>query len=122
MDNIKIFHFNVVVLSGWVNHHQQTIIENLIEENRVFKQQLHGRCLRLSDKDRRRLAVKAKALDGSVLDEIANPMTPDTLRSRYRHLIARIWTYQRKGPGRPYITKGIIELLLHMAGENPTWG
>lgn len=122
MDNIKIFHFIVAVLAGWVNRHQQAIIDYLIEENRVFKQQLNGRRLRLSDKDRRRLATKAKALGRSVLDEIANLVTPDTLRTWYRHLIAHKWTYERKGPGRPYIIKEITELLLCMARENPTWG
>ena len=80
MDNIKIFHFIVAVLAGWVNRHQQAIIGALIEAKRVFKQQLHGCRLRLSDKDRRRLAVKATALGRPMLDEIANLVTPDTLR------------------------------------------
>ena len=122
MENVKIFHFIVVALAGWVNRHQQDIIDYLIEENRVFKQQLQGRRLQLSDNDRRRLAVKAKALGRSVLDEIANLVTPDTLRAWYRKLIARKWTYARKGPGRPSITKEITDLLLHMARENTSWG
>jgi hypothetical protein len=46
-----------VALVGWVNRHQQATIDSFIEEKRVFKQELHGRRLRLSDKDRRRLAV-----------------------------------------------------------------
>ena len=122
MENVKIFHFIVVALAGWVNRHQQDIIDYLIEENRVFKQQLQGRRLQLSDNDRRRLAVKAKALGRSVLDEIANLVTPDTLRAWYRKLIARNWTYARKGPGRPSITKEITDLLLRMARENTSWG
>ena len=76
----------------------------------------------MSDNDRRRLAVKAKALGRSVLDEIANLVTPDTLRAWYRKLIARKWTYARKGPGRPGITKEITDLLLRMARENTSWG
>ena len=75
MDNVKLFHFIVVALAGWVNRYQQAIIDFLIEENRVFKQQLQGRRLRLSDNDRRRLAAKAKVLGRSVLDEIANLVT-----------------------------------------------
>ncbi len=122
MDNVKIFHFIVVALAGWVNRHQQAIIDYLIEENRVFKQQLQGRRLRLSDNDRRRLAAKAKALGRSVLEEIANLVTPDTLRAWYRKLIARKWTYARKGPGRPRVSEEITELVLRMARENPTWG
>ena len=122
MDNVKIFRFVLVALAGWVNRHQQDIIDYLIEENRVFKQQLQGRRLQLSDNDRRRLAAKANALGRSVLEEIANLVTPDTLRAWYRKLIARKWSYERKGPGRPGITKEITELVLRMARENSTWG
>ena len=50
MNNVKLFHFIVVALAGWVNRHQQAIIDYLIEENRVFKQQLQGRRLQLSKK------------------------------------------------------------------------
>ena len=95
MDNVKLFHFIVVALSGWVNRHQQAIIDYLLEENRIFKQQLQGCRLRLSDNDRRRLAVKAKALGRSMLDEIVNLVTPDTLRAWHRKLIARKWTCAR---------------------------
>ena len=77
MDNNKIFHFIMAALAGWVNRHQQDIIDYLLEENRIFKQQLSGRQLRLSDDDRRRLAAKAKPLGRKVLDEIANLVTPD---------------------------------------------
>ena len=122
MVNVKIFHFIVVALAGWVNRHQQAIIDYLIEENRVFKQQLRGRHLRLSDNDRRRLAAKAKALGQSVLEEIAKLVTPDTLRAWYRNLIARQWTHAWKGPGRPCTSGELIELILRMAHENPTWG
>jgi hypothetical protein len=33
----------LVTLAGWVNRHQQHVIEYLIEENRVLKAQLKGR-------------------------------------------------------------------------------
>ena len=79
MGSANLLHFFATVLAGWVNRHQQAIIEYLMEENRVFKQQLQGRRPQLSDSDRRRLATKAKALGRSVLDEIANLVTPDTL-------------------------------------------
>ena len=49
-------------VSGWVNRHQQEVIAYLIEENRVLKEQLNGRTLRLTDEQRRRLAAKAKRL------------------------------------------------------------
>ncbi len=122
MGNANLLHFLATVLAGWVNRHQQAIIDYLMEENRIFKQQLRGRRLHLSDNDRRRLAAKAKALGRQVLDEVANLVTPDTLLTWYRNLIARKWTYVRKGPGRPRVSQAITELILRMASENPSWG
>ena len=56
----------LLTLAGWVNRHQQQVIEYLVEENRVLKGQLKGRPLRLTDDQRRRLAAKANAsVDGS---------------------------------------------------------
>ena len=50
----------LLTVSGWVHRHQQDVIAYLVEENRVLKEQLRGRRLRLTDDQRRRLAVKAK--------------------------------------------------------------
>ncbi len=33
----------LVTLAGWVNRHQQLVVEYLVEENRVLKEQLKGR-------------------------------------------------------------------------------
>jgi hypothetical protein len=33
----------LVTLAGWVNRHQQHVIEYLVEENRVLKEQVKGR-------------------------------------------------------------------------------
>jgi hypothetical protein len=48
----------LVTPAGWINRHQQQVIEYLVEENRVLKAQLKGRRLRLTANQRRRLAVK----------------------------------------------------------------
>jgi hypothetical protein len=47
----------LVALAGWVNRHQVEVIAYLREENRVLQEQLDGRRLRLTDIQRRRLAV-----------------------------------------------------------------
>jgi hypothetical protein len=52
----------LLALSGWVNRVQQRTIDYLVEENRVLKEQLKGRKLRLNDDQRRRLAAKGKQL------------------------------------------------------------
>ncbi len=76
---IQPVHLLVVALAGWLNRHQQTVIDYLIEENRVLKDQLDGQRLRFSDDQRRRLAAKAKVLGRQLLDEIDTLVTPDAL-------------------------------------------
>ena len=119
---IHPFHLLVIALAGWLNRHQQAVIDYLIEENRVLKDQLEGQRLRFTDEQRIRLAVKAKVLGRRVLDEIETLVTPDTLLAWHRKLIAKKWTYPRKGPGRPRITQEITDLVLRMASENISWG
>ena len=70
--------FLFLILAGWVNRQQQAVIDYLREENRVLIAQLQGKRLRLSDDDRRRLAVKAKAqklLTHKALGEVASIAT-----------------------------------------------
>jgi hypothetical protein len=47
----------LVTLAGWVNRHQQQVIEYLVEENGVLRKQLKGRRVRLTNDQRRRLAA-----------------------------------------------------------------
>jgi hypothetical protein len=41
------FRFLLIALAGWMNHRQLHVIEYLREENRVLREQLGGRRLRL---------------------------------------------------------------------------
>ena len=59
--------FLLLVVAGWVNRQQQDVIDYLQEENRVLRAGLRGKRLRLSDDERRRLAVKAQALGREAL-------------------------------------------------------
>ncbi|MEM7203908.1 MAG: hypothetical protein AAF628_26835 [Planctomycetota bacterium] len=43
------FRFLITAFGGWVNRHQAKAIEYLIEENRVLKEQLGNKRLRLTD-------------------------------------------------------------------------
>jgi hypothetical protein len=52
----------VATFAGWISRHQYAVIDYLREENRVLKQQLGRRRLRLTDDRRRRLAVRGKAI------------------------------------------------------------
>ena len=83
------FHFLLLVVAGWVNRHQNQVIEYLKEENRVLREQLHGRRLRLTNDQRRRLAMKGKALGRKILQGVAGIVTPDTTLRWHRRLIAK---------------------------------
>ena len=54
------FAFFLLLFSGWVNRRQQAVIDYLLEENRVLRAVDGCRRLRLTDDQRRRLAVKGK--------------------------------------------------------------
>ncbi len=56
--------FLLLCVTGWVSRQQQDMIEYLVEENLVLKEQLGGRRLRLNDDQRRRGAAKGKRLGG----------------------------------------------------------
>src|SRR4051794_10953713 len=75
------------------------MIEYLREENRVLREQLGERRLRLTDEQRRRSAAKAKGLGRKVLAELATIVTPDTLLLWHQRLIAQ--KYEGSGHGRP---------------------
>ena len=87
----------LLTVSGWVNRHQADVIAYLVEENRVQKEQMKGRALRLTDDQRRRLAAKAKVLGRKALDQVANPVASDS-RS---HLVAALAPMSDAGANGP---------------------
>ena len=108
-------------LGGWMNRRQSEVLEFLLEENRVLREQLEGRRLKLSDKQRRRLAARGKILGRKLLGEFASIVTPDTILRWHRKLIAEKFTSHRRG-GRPGVMIEIRVLVVRMANENPSWG
>jgi hypothetical protein len=82
------FRFVLIAVAGWMNQHQQQMIEYLREDNRVLREQLGGRRLRFTDEQRRRLAAKAKGMGRKLLAEVATLVTPETLLAWHRQLIA----------------------------------
>ena len=68
--------FFLLMLAGWVNRHQTEVIDYLKEENRVLKEQISGRGLRLTDAQRRRLGAKGYRLGRHVLKDVATIVTP----------------------------------------------
>ena len=115
--------FVTVALAGWLNQQQQDVIDYLREENKVLREQLGDRRLRLNDDQRRRLAVRAKKLGHKLLAVVASIVSPDALLRWHRKLIARKYDgSKQRGPGRPPVMKQIRSLVVRMATENRDWG
>ena len=115
--------FLVLTMAGWLNRQQEDLIDYLREENRVLREHLGSRPLRLTDAQRRRLAVRGKRLGRRALTQVAGIVTPDTILRWYRKLIAKKYDGSaRRGRGRPMTPCEIAELVVKMALENPRWG
>lgn len=108
--------------AGWVNRHQQHVIDYLVEENQVLKGQLGKKRLRLTGGQRRRLAAKGKRFGLRVLRKVCSIVTPETILRWHRTLIAAKWTFHRPRVGRPGVMKEITRLAIKMAKENSDWG
>jgi transposase InsO family protein len=117
------FRFVLIAVAGWMNQRQLQVIDYLREENRVLREQLGERRLRLNDDQRRRLAAKAKGLGRKILAEVATIVTPETLLAWHRKLIAQKYDGSgKRRPGRPRTAGEIEALVVRMAEENRDWG
>jgi len=117
------FSFVVIAIAGWMNLHQQHVIEYLMEENRVLREQIGNHRMRFNDNQRRRLAAKAKKLGRKLLAQVATIVTPETLLAWHRKLIAQNYDGSSfRTPGRRRTSKELAALVVRMAEENRAWG
>src|SRR5690242_11375568 len=93
--------FLILTVAGWLQRHREEQIAYLLAENAVYKEHFAKRGLRLTDTQRRRLAVKAKAIGRKKLADLATIATPDTILGWYRRLIARKYDDSHKRGARP---------------------
>jgi transposase InsO family protein len=112
----------LLAITGWLDRREREALAYLIEENRFLRRQVGRRRLRFTDDDRRRLAVRAHRLGRQALRDVATIVTPDTLLRWHRQLVARKWTYPRGRTSRGDVLAESRQLVVRMAGENPTWG
>src|SRR5215831_14502375 len=113
----------LIAVSGWMNHRQLQVIDYLREENRALREQLGDRRVCLDDHQRRKLAIKAKALGRKVLAEVASIVAPETLLAWHRKLIAQKYDgAAHRSSGRPRTADEIEALVVRMAEENGDWG
>ncbi len=92
-------------VSCWLmNREQQMVIDYLQGEHKILKEHLSGKRIGYTDKQRRRLALKAKSLGRKVLGQIDTLVTPDTLLAWHRKLVAKKFDGSAtRGCGRPRI-------------------
>ena len=98
-------------ITGTVDQELLLRNEYLVTENRILRNQLKGR-LRLSDGERKTLAVIGQKLGKQALKGVAQIVKPETILGWYRRLIARKFdgSRQRAYPGRARIEPEIEAL------------
>ncbi len=115
----------LAVLAGWMNRKQQKVIEYLLEENQILKQQFEstGKKLRLDNHQRRNLAKRGKAMGWAQLQQYATLVRPETILAWHRKLVALKYTAKRMlKTDRQKRMEVIQGLCVQFAEENMSWG
>ncbi len=113
----------LLMFAGWINRHQQAVIAYQKEEINVLLEMLGDKRLPFTDDQRRRLALKSRALSRSVLNELGPLVTPDTLCRWFRKYAgAKYDSSGQRRPGRPPKPQYIRDLVVRLAKENTNWG
>ena len=110
-------------ITGTVDQELLLRNEYLVTENRILRNQLKGR-IRLSDGERKALAVIGQKLGKQALKVVAQIVKPDTILGWHRTLVAQKFdgSQQRQSPGRPPIDQELEALIVRIAQENRSWG
>jgi hypothetical protein len=110
-------------ITGTVDQELLLRNEYLVTENRILRNQLKGR-IRLSDGERKTLAVIGQKLGKQALKEVARIVKPDTILGWHRTLVAQKCdgSQQCKAVGRPKIDQELEALVVRIAQENRSWG
>lgn len=111
-----------------INERMARRIGYLLEEVRVLREvygETTGRKrIPFTDEQRRRLAVKGKALTPDEREGCCQIVRPSTLLAWFRQLSAKKYdsSTRRKKPGRPRRADEIREPVIKLARENLGWG
>jgi transposase len=112
---VRILH----LLRAFRRDNEELAIELVMlrHELAVLRRQVARPALRASD--RALLAGLSRLLARRRLGRFF--VQPETLLRWHRDLVRRRWTYPHR-PGRPSVPAGLVEIILRLARENPTWG
>lgn len=109
-------------ITGSVEQHLLQPNEYLLAENRILRAHLEKR-LHFTSAERITLATAAQPLGRKMLAEVASIASPDTLLRWHRTLVEKKVAVQRESKtGRPSTDPAIVDLVLQMVRENPSWG
>src|SRR6266536_1036745 len=75
---------------------------------------------KLEPADRALLAALSRRLPRSSWSRFV--VRPETLLGWHRRLVAGVWTYPHRRPGRPPLDEHVQQLIVRLARENPRWG
>ena len=67
MVDVSAFQMLLITVTSWLDQREREVLAYLIEENRILRRPLGGRRVRLTDGDRRKLAVRAYRLGRAAL-------------------------------------------------------
>ena len=120
--------FIIAMVAYAINERMARRVDYLLEEIRVLREvyaETTGRKrIPFTDEQRRRLAVKGKALTPEERENCCQIVRPGTILTWFRQLAAKKYdsSTQRKKPGRPRKLNRIRELVIRLARENVGWG
>ena len=101
-------------------------IDYLREQVRVLveHQEKQNKRIILTNRQRMRIAAKAKRLSRKMLEQCTELFTVDTVMRWYKNLIAEKYdgSANRGKVGRPPISPEIVNLVIKFKKENPRWG
>jgi hypothetical protein len=100
---------------GYLREQMRVLVEHQEKENKRIL---------LTNRQRMRVAAKAKRLSRKMLEQCTELFTPDTVMRWYRKLIAEKYdgSQSRRYTGRPQIPQVIVDLVIRFKQENPRWG
>jgi len=110
--------FELIVLLGRGDRAKELEILVLRHELSILRRQVNRP--RFETRDRVLLAAFSRMLARRSWSSFS--VRPETLLRWHRGLVARRWTYPHRPPGRPPIGSEVRELVVRLAGENPSWG